>query len=155
MLRFRPAEGAQYSGGVDTGYVPPASIEIESMEAKYVATKSANVRSGPDGSAGLVGKLDRAGFAVASGSACSSANPEPSHTLMAMGVEAGLARASARRGNETRYESLPRDFHERVRKGFLDIAAAEPDRCLVIDATAGVEAVASAIVEAVTLRLKV
>ena len=42
-----------------------------------------------------------------------------------------------------------------LRKGFLDIAAAEPDRCLVIDATAGVEAVASAIVEAVTLRLKV
>lgn len=44
----------------------------------------------------LVGKLDRAGFAVASGSACSSANPEPSHTLMAMGVEAGLARAAVR-----------------------------------------------------------
>ena len=44
----------------------------------------------------LVGKLDRAGFAVASGSACSSANPEPSHTLMAMGVEAGLARAAIR-----------------------------------------------------------
>ncbi|ODT98300.1 MAG: dTMP kinase [Rhodospirillales bacterium SCN 65-16] len=74
--------------------------------------------------------------------------------ILDLPVEAGLARASARRGNETRYESLPRDFHERVRKGFLDIAAAEPDRCLVIDATAGVEAVASAIAEAVALRLK-
>jgi cysteine desulfurase len=30
----------------------------------------------------LVGKLDRAGFAVASGAACSSANPEPSHVLL-------------------------------------------------------------------------
>lgn len=44
----------------------------------------------------LVGKLDRAGFAVASGSACSSANPEPSRTLIAMGVEAGLARGALR-----------------------------------------------------------
>lgn len=44
----------------------------------------------------LVGKLDRAGFAVASGSACSSAQPEPSATLMAMGVEAGLARGAVR-----------------------------------------------------------
>ena len=34
----------------------------------------------------LVTKLDRAGFAVASGAACSSANPEPSHVLLAMGV---------------------------------------------------------------------
>jgi dTMP kinase len=74
--------------------------------------------------------------------------------ILDLPVEAGLARASARRGNETRYESLPRDFHERVRKGFLDIAAAEPARCAVIDATADVDAVASAITEVVTLRLK-
>lgn len=44
----------------------------------------------------LVGKLDRAGFACASGSACSSAQPEPSHTLIAMGVEPGLARNAVR-----------------------------------------------------------
>jgi cysteine desulfurase len=44
----------------------------------------------------LVAKLDRAGYAVASGAACSSANPEPSHVLMAMGVEAGLARGAVR-----------------------------------------------------------
>lgn len=44
----------------------------------------------------LVGKLDRAGFAVASGSACSSANPEPSHTLLAMGVESDIARGAVR-----------------------------------------------------------
>jgi cysteine desulfurase len=44
----------------------------------------------------LVGKLDRAGFAVASGAACSSANPEPSHVLRAMGVPAGLARGAVR-----------------------------------------------------------
>ena len=44
----------------------------------------------------LVAQLDRAGFAVASGSACSSVSPEPSHTLLAMGVEAGMAKGALR-----------------------------------------------------------
>ena len=44
----------------------------------------------------LVGKLDRAGFAVASGSACSSAEPEPSHVLRAMGVVPDMARGAVR-----------------------------------------------------------
>lgn len=51
----------------------------------------------------LVAQLDRAGYAVASGSACSSASPEPSRTLMAMGVAPDVARAAVRvslgRGN--------------------------------------------------------
>jgi cysteine desulfurase len=44
----------------------------------------------------LVAKLDRAGYAVASGAACSSAQPEPSHVLMAMGVAPELARGAVR-----------------------------------------------------------
>lgn len=44
----------------------------------------------------LVGKLDRAGFAVAAGAACSSANPEPSHVLLAMDVPPPLARGAVR-----------------------------------------------------------
>ncbi len=44
----------------------------------------------------LVGKLDREGFAVASGAACSSANPEPSHVLRAMGVAPEVARGAVR-----------------------------------------------------------
>ncbi|WP_183634896.1 cysteine desulfurase family protein [Niveibacterium umoris] len=44
----------------------------------------------------LVSKLDRAGFAVASGSACSSADPRPSATLLAMGVDETLARGAIR-----------------------------------------------------------
>jgi cysteine desulfurase len=51
--------------------------------------------AGIDGEA-LVAQLDRAGFAVASGSACSSVSPEPSHTLLAMGVEAGMAKGALR-----------------------------------------------------------
>ncbi len=44
----------------------------------------------------LVTFLDRAGFAVASGAACSSANPEPSHVLRAMGVPQEMARGAVR-----------------------------------------------------------
>ena len=44
----------------------------------------------------LVGALDRAGFALASGAACSSANPEPSHVLRAMGIAPELARGAVR-----------------------------------------------------------
>jgi len=44
----------------------------------------------------LVGKLDRAGYAIASGSACSSADPEPSHVLRAMAVAPEVARGAVR-----------------------------------------------------------
>lgn len=44
----------------------------------------------------LVGELDRAGYAVASGAACSSVNPEPSHVLQAMGVAPEFARGAVR-----------------------------------------------------------
>ncbi len=58
----------------------------------------------------LVGKLDRAGFACASGSACSSANPEPSHTLLAMGVVPEVARGAIRvsLGRDSRDEDVER-----------------------------------------------
>ena len=44
----------------------------------------------------LVMALDRKGFAVASGSACSSDSTEPSHVLMAMGIASDLARGAIR-----------------------------------------------------------
>lgn len=44
----------------------------------------------------LVTALDKAGFAVASGSACSSDSTEPSHVLLAMGVPEYLARGAVR-----------------------------------------------------------
>lgn len=44
----------------------------------------------------LVARLDRHGFALASGSACSSADPGPSATLSAMGVDASLAICAVR-----------------------------------------------------------
>ena len=73
--------------------------------------------------------------------------------ILDLPVEIGLARAASRRGTETRYESLPIAFHERVRAGFLDIAAVDPGRCVVIDANRDIDTIAAAIAEAVTSRL--
>ncbi len=73
--------------------------------------------------------------------------------ILDLPVEVGLARAASRRGAETRYESLPRDFHDRVREGFLAIARNEPERCAVIDASRGIDAVAAAIARVVAERL--
>jgi len=44
----------------------------------------------------LVTRLEKAGFAIASGAACSSATPGKSHVLDAMGVEPTLARCAVR-----------------------------------------------------------
>ena len=59
--------------------------------------------------------------------------------------EAGMARAAARGVAADRYERLDAGFHARVRAGFLAIAATEPARCAVVDATRDAEAVFAAI----------
>ena len=64
----------------------------------------------------------------------------------------GLARA-AERGGENRYERMGRAFHERLRLAFLDIAAADPQRCVVVDADDGPDAVAGRIASVVAERL--
>ena len=65
-------------------------------------------------------------------------------------LEIGLARV-VRRGGRDRLEAEVREFHERVRNGYLELAAAEPDRWIRIDASgseADVEARTRAAVEA-------
>ena len=74
----------------------------------------------------------------------------PSLTIILdLPVEVGLRRALSRRGEETRFEQMDRGFHERLRQGFLAIAAAEPQRCRVIDAAADVDLVHERVVHAV------
>ena len=73
--------------------------------------------------------------------------------ILDLPAETGLARAAQRRGAETRYESLPRDFHERVRQGFIAIAAGDPARCVVIDASKDIDGIAAAIARTVAERL--
>ncbi len=51
------------------------------------------------------------------------------------------------------YERRAAAFHEKLRQGYLDIAADEPDRCVVIDAAASEDEVARAVWNAVSARL--
>ncbi len=73
--------------------------------------------------------------------------------ILDLPVEIGLARAAARGAAGDRFERLDRAFHERLRDGFREIAAAEPGRCVLIDAGAEPAMVHRAVVAAVSARL--
>ena len=66
---------------------------------------------------------------------------------------AGLERAVARGANENRFERFDAAFHQRLRDGFLSLAAAEPRRCAVIDGSNAKEAVAANVWRTVVERL--
>jgi dTMP kinase len=66
--------------------------------------------------------------------------------LLDMPPANGLGR---RARSADRLEAEPLDFHERVRRGFLALAGAEPDRYLVLDASQSPEDVSRAIQERV------
>ena len=70
--------------------------------------------------------------------------------------EAGLARAKGRGGvgGEDRYEKKGLSFHRRLRNAFLAIAAADVERCVVIDAAAPMDDVADEVWKAVAPRLR-
>jgi len=71
-------------------------------------------------------------------------------------AQLGLQRAAGRRGRSTpdRFEGETIDFHERLRHAYLMLAAAEPDRCVIVDATAPKKMVAKRIWQAVSSRLQ-
>ena len=63
----------------------------------------------------------------------------------------GLERARAR-GELSRYDAAAEEDHETVRKGFLDIAAKEPGRCVVIDGHEGELEIAAQVAQIVDRR---
>lgn len=77
----------------------------------------------------LLMSLDRKGIAVSSGSACHSGKTEPSHVLMAMGVERSLALSAIRvsLGQKNTSEEVDR-FLEVFRGIVQGISAAMPNR---------------------------
>jgi cysteine desulfurase len=83
-MRGKLEEGLQEMGAVIFGHKAPRI-----SNTSYFAFR------GIDGET-LVIELDKAGFAVAAGAACSSASTEPSATLLAMGVAPELARGAVR-----------------------------------------------------------
>ncbi len=75
--------------------------------------------------------------------------------ILDLPVAEGLARAARRSGNADRFERLDAAFHERLRQGFLQIAADNPERCLVIDAAGDPGSVHRDVLAAITARLGV
>lgn len=63
--------------------------------------------------------------------------------------EIGLARSARRQTDATRFELEDLDFHHAVRKAFLAIAEAAPDRYVVIDGSQPLETVRKEVVNSV------
>ena len=83
-MRARLESGLQEMGAVIFGEGAPRVSNTSYFALKGIVGET------------LVIELDKAGWAVAPGAACSSANPEPSATLLAMGVDPELARGAVR-----------------------------------------------------------
>jgi dTMP kinase len=75
--------------------------------------------------------------------------------ILDLPVEVGRRRVASRHSPSDRFERLDAAFHERLRQGFRGIAAADPGRCVLIDAAGLPEVVHRAILDGVTERLGV
>jgi dTMP kinase len=73
--------------------------------------------------------------------------------ILDLPVEEGFSRLGRRSMIRDRFEQLDREFHERLRDAFRAIAAANPARCVLIDAGGTVEDVHRAVMDAVRQRL--
>lgn len=91
--------------------------------------------------------------------ACQSVRPDLT-VLMDCDVETGLARAKSRieaasGPREERFELEARAFHQRVRDGYLQLAAAEAERFLTVSASGSVDDISDTIASQVLGRLTV
>ena len=111
---------------------------------RFLDSTRAYQGAGGGASAGLIEALER----------CTLDGAWPDLTLMFdLSVVTGLARAAGRAGSEARFESKSRQFHERLRAGFLEIARREPARCIVVDASGDPDGVAEAVWSVVKERM--
>jgi len=100
--------------------------------------------------------LDPAIVRQLDGIACQGLRPDLT-VLIDIDLETSLARAKRRNErvgqSESRIDDESAAFHENVRRGYLDLAAAEPNRFVVIDGRAGIGDVAGRIQEALSGRV--
>lgn len=79
---------------------------------------------------------------------------EPDMTVLVdMDPDVGLQRALDRQDGEDRFESFGGDMQNRMRHGFLELAAKFPDRFCVVDGNRSIEAVEADILNIVQERL--
>lgn len=73
--------------------------------------------------------------------------------LFDVSPELGLARRARAAGTANRLDREPEAFHDRVRARYLELAEAEPERFVVLDAALSPEQLETAVWAAVALRL--
>ncbi|MEH3144109.1 MAG: dTMP kinase [Methylobacterium frigidaeris] len=127
----------------------------DSTRAYQGAASSGAASSGAAGG-GAAGGVDEAGLAALERVVVGPTRPDLT-LILDLPPETGLARAGrrARAAGEgpDRFEAEALGFHQRLRAAFRAIAAAEPDRCVLIDAAAEPDAVAEAVRAAFASRL--
>lgn len=82
---------------------------------------------------------------------------EPDLTLILdidpeIGIMRSYKKAEGMVTKETRFESMGLEFHNNIRRGFLQIAKENPNRCVVIDANKGIEELHQDIVKVIENR---
>ena len=104
---------------------------------------------------GILGQVDQKLINVLERVSVGELSPDLT-LILDLPVQVGLERAKQRRGSARadRFEGEGVEFHQKLRDAYLDIAAHEPDRCVVIDTTASKDIVADAIWQAVESRLQ-
>lgn len=90
---------------------------------------------------GIVGGVARPSIDALHHLACGDVVPDAT-LLLDLDADVGLGRADDRGGAETRFETKGKAFHQSVRKGFLSLAGAEPNRFHIIDANRSIEEIA-------------
>jgi len=104
---------------------------------------------------GILGQVDQKLINVLERLSVGELSPDLT-VILDLPAQVGLERAKQRRGSARadRFEGEGVEFHQKLRDAYLDIAAHEPDRCVVIDTTASKDIVADAIWQAVESRLQ-
>jgi dTMP kinase len=103
---------------------------------------------------GVLGKLDRRLIRALERISIGALSPNLTFVLD-VPAALGQERAARRRGgaNPDRFEAEDIEFHENLRQAYLALAAAEPERCVIVDASATKDDVAKRIWATVNSRL--
>ncbi len=79
---------------------------------------------------------------------------QPDLTLLFdLAIETGLERRQTSGGEWNRLDASALEFHKRVRRRFLELAASEPERWVVVDASQGIDEVEAEVMNILDERL--